>query len=134
MSEVIVEKVWGYERILHNDELYCMKELVINPGFQSSLHYHKRKTETFLVVSGEIELHAWRHGLKTGIDWAVMTAGDYITLEPEMVHRFSNPSPPWWHWKRWWHGPQYPARIIEASTFHSDDDVVRLEPSRRIES
>jgi mannose-6-phosphate isomerase-like protein (cupin superfamily) len=52
MKEVIVEKLWGQERILHNDSKYCMKELTINPGFKSSMHRHIVKEETFLVVAG----------------------------------------------------------------------------------
>ena len=40
-----VDKDWGYELIIHNDEKYCGKILFIKKGHCISLQFHKKKTE-----------------------------------------------------------------------------------------
>lgn len=52
---VVVEKVWGHERWLVNKK-YCGKELHINAGHNCSFHYHRKKSETFLVAKGKPEI------------------------------------------------------------------------------
>jgi D-lyxose ketol-isomerase len=52
---VVVKKVWGHERWLVNEE-YCGKELHINAGHNCSFHYHRKKSETFLVAKGKPEI------------------------------------------------------------------------------
>jgi len=49
-----VDKEWGYELIIHNDEKYCGKILFIKKGHCISLQFHKKKTETFYLQSGEL--------------------------------------------------------------------------------
>ncbi len=49
-----VDKEWGYELIIHNDEKYCGKILFIKKGCCISLQFHKKKTETFYLQSGEL--------------------------------------------------------------------------------
>ena len=115
-----VTKVWGSEKWLHNDQKYCMKILELNPGYQSSLHFHKLKTETFLVVAGTVRLEVIK-GYRVGMDSRevkILKPLDYYTLNPFTPHRFST--------------LDGPATIIEASTKHSDEDVYRLEQSRTI--
>lgn len=109
MREVIIEKLWGQERVLHNDAKYCMKELRINPGFKSSLHMHPIKEETFLVIAGVVTIE---------LDSAVveLPPGSHVTIPPCHRHRFWTTSPR--------------CVVVEASTEHSDHDVVRFEQSR----
>jgi len=104
-----VQKLWGTELWHHNNTDYCMKTLVLHHGAQSSLHYHKVKRETFLVTDGSVLLS---YGCAS---W-IMQRGDSVTIEPGVVHRFR--------------ALCSEATVIEASTTHSDDDVVRLEPSK----
>ncbi len=49
-----VDKDWGYELIIHNDEKYCGKILFIKKGCCISLQFHRKKTETFFLQSGEL--------------------------------------------------------------------------------
>jgi D-lyxose ketol-isomerase len=118
-----VEKLWGSESWLKNDEQYCMKLLFLKPDFQSSLHYHKVKTETFLVVAGKVKLELLPY-FKTQPDQfdviqvRFLQPYQSITLAPFTPHRFRSVGGD--------------AVIVEASTFHSDEDVVRLEESRAI--
>lgn len=109
-----VTKLWGQEVWIDNSPLYCGKLLIINPGYESSLHYHPRKTETFFIQDGhvllevgepltEVELRKW----------------DVYRIEPGTPHRFRALD-------------NKVAVITEFSTEHSDEDVVRITPSRAI--
>lgn len=109
-----VDKVWGTEVWLVNNERYCAKLLNIKPGYQCSLHYHPVKKETFIVLDGGVNLEI---GLSN--DTTFLVAGESYTLEPNTPHRFSSYT-------------DSPAVILEISSTHSDDDVVRLEESRAL--
>lgn len=47
---------WGYELWLENMQEYCGKLLVIEAGKKGSMHYHMKKLETMLLVSGHVTL------------------------------------------------------------------------------
>lgn len=109
-----VEKDWGRERILVNNERYCAKLLYVDPGWQCSLHRHKIKDETFLVRIGSVLLEEF--GVK---GFQTMYEGDTKRILPGHWHRFAN------------YGIEV-AVILEISTHHDDADVERRERSRRI--
>lgn len=121
MSIVVVKK-WGSERWLHNESDYCMKILELQPEWQSSLHYHKKKQETFLVVSGRVKLEVMSGfqapDQETRIRTIYLKPYQHHTLAPYTPHRFT--------------AVDGPATIVEASSFHDDEDVFRLEESRKI--
>lgn len=48
-------------------------------------HFHRTMTESFFVVSGEIDLH-------DGTDWKPAHAGDFLFVPPGGVHGFRNNS------------------------------------------
>lgn len=102
------EKVWGAEYWIENNDRYCCKVLVLNAGRQCSLHHHKLKDETFLMLSGRVILE---------VDDAVetMRAGDFIRLRPNTEHRFRGIER---------------SVMIEISTHHDDADSYRAEASR----
>jgi mannose-6-phosphate isomerase-like protein (cupin superfamily) len=115
-----VDKVWGQEVWLVNNERYCAKLLHVNAGWQCSLHMHPIKKETFIVLDGGVCLEV----AQSNIDSAPLVtkqiqliSGDSYTLEPNTFHRFFSYT-------------DQPAVILEISSTHSDDDVVRLEESR----
>lgn len=70
----ITHKPWGFEREIVNEE-YCGKELHVLYGHCLSLHYHRLKTETFLVRDGEPEIlyvnptHHYSWACKAGEEW-----------------------------------------------------------------
>ncbi len=113
----LINKVWGRERVIVNNESYCGKWLVINPGFKCSLHYHPKKRETFLCVQGVVEVRTSTPdgaiSTLTRLDELETTT---LTIEPTTPHQF-------------WAVGDERAVLLEISTPHSDDDVVRLEPS-----
>lgn len=109
----IIQKLWGTETILCNTQNYAGKILTLNKGFQSSLHYHKNKNETFFCLLGEIELEIG--DFKTKI---TLKTGESIQLEQWVDHRFKAIS-----------GVAY---LIEISTHDDPEDSYRIEKSRKI--
>ncbi len=53
---VRVDKGWGYELHIHNDDGYCSKILHFNKGSHFSMHFHMMKHETWYVASGKFLL------------------------------------------------------------------------------
>lgn len=51
-----VNKGWGFEQIIVNNEKYCGKILHFWKNKKCSWHYHLIKDETFYVQSGELEV------------------------------------------------------------------------------
>ena len=116
----IVPKVWGEERHIVNNSLYCGKILVLNKGWRCSLHYHKIKTETFYILKGLVKLEL-RMGFDLpmegeAIDSYILMPGDSVDIQPEALHRFTGLED---------------SEIIEFSTHHEDSDSFRLEDSGR---
>ncbi len=60
---------------------YCKKIMVQLPRQKHPYHYHKRKEETFQLLSGdlEVEINGKRHQLRPG---------DLILIKPEQWHKF----------------------------------------------
>ena len=53
--EKMIEKPWGHEEILHKDDVYRVKKLVVNEGQRTSLQYHKKKHEVMFYPNGSFE-------------------------------------------------------------------------------
>lgn len=106
--KVTVPKLWGHEEIIVNNDLYCGKLLFVDKGATSSYHFHISKKETFYILRGVVAL-VFDGRTK------IMYTGDSITIDPKTRHSF--------------HG-QEDSVIIEISTPHRDEDVVRIETSR----
>lgn len=107
---VWVKKTWGDEEVIVNNELYCGKILHLDGGFRSSLHRHRSKAETFYVLYGTPDIEI------SGVVFHPVPGTAY-TIPPGVWHRF------------WSDGP---AKIIEFSTHHEDEDVERRELSGRL--
>jgi D-lyxose ketol-isomerase len=110
-----ITKLWGAEEVLTNSDLYCAKILHIRNGYQSSLHYHSVKDETFFALAGHIAVEYFPVG---GVRCQTILSGkrrDGLHLPPGTAHRF---------WSM-----AGDAMLLEVSTFHSDTDVTRIEES-----
>jgi len=108
-----VAKKWGEEIWIINNDRYCGKYLRINKGACCSLHYHPKKMESFMCIKGLVMLFVQSENeLKSFI----MERDDkVITLMPETPHAFQ--------------GMTEGATLLEISTTHNDEDVVRLTES-----
>lgn len=116
-----VNKVWGHEIWIENNDLYCGKHLQVLPDKWCSVHFHKNKKETFYVIGGELILKysqnmnedIWNLDL---VNTLILKKGESFTLEPYTAHRFSSNS-------------DTPCDFIEISTHHDDNDSYRIVPS-----
>jgi len=106
-----VNKLWGYEDWLVNTELYCAKILGLKHDFQCSLHYHKKKDETFYCLEGCVKLEFTNRII-------TLAKGQQIRIRPGERHRFT--------------AITKTAKILEISTHHSDKDSYRIEKSKKI--
>ena len=107
--ERVVPKEWGEEHWIVNRE-YCGKKLLLKKGWRCSIHYHPVKDETFHLESGLVYLELEGQG-------RLLRPGDTVHIPTGTPHRFN--------------GLQ-DSVILEFSTRHDDDDVVRVEPSGEI--
>lgn len=105
------DKVWGHEEWLVNTNLYCAKYLILEQGYECSLHYHKNKDETFYVLDGSVEIDIHGGTLK-------LLPGQSVRVRPGTKHRFRSITKT--------------SKILEISTHHEEDDSYRIEPSREI--
>lgn len=117
-----VRKDWGWEHWLQNsrEHNYCLKELHIAAGQQTSIHAHPVKAETMLVVSGKLILEHYLVSSSSREDAPTasaagtyeLTAGMSIDIAPMVLHRLKAP---------------VNLVLLEASTYHDDEDVIRYE-------
>jgi len=104
-----VQKVWGYEDWLVNNNLYCGKILHVQRQHCCSYHYHKLKDETFYILKGHVVMELNNNRFD-------MLQGDVVRIKPGDKHRFFGIDD---------------TDIIEISTRHFDSDSHRLIKSGR---
>lgn len=100
---------WGYQLRCVNTELYCGKFMVLTNDMFSSLHYHKEKDETFMVMKGIVWLEIiYNSNLRS----TTLYPGDSYRIEPNTKHRFKSLN-----------GLSV---ILEVSTHDDDNDTYRV--------
>jgi len=107
IDQEVIEKPWGKEIVWARSKDYMGKIIIINKGCRLSLQYHNEKTETILLLSGELLIEG-----KDGVELAKLSSGDAFHILPEIVHRFC--------------ATTQQVTIVEVSTNHMSD-VVRIE-------
>lgn len=103
----VVEKAWGHEEWIVNEDEYCGKFLHLNKGATCSYHYHPIKRETFRLIEGEVDLN---------VDGEQVRLRGAITIRPGTPHQFTGITN---------------AIILEVSSHHDDADVVRITESTK---
>ena len=91
-----IGKLWGHETIIINNNRYCGKVLTVEPnGKACSIHFHKLKTETFLVTRGKLTLQLWKANEEREtisafeyLGYIILESSESITIEPWTAHRF----------------------------------------------
>ena len=104
-----IKKVWGEEHVWAATQTYSGKLMRVFPGFQSSLHRHLIKDETFLVLHGQLALEV--EGICHHLEPI-----QAMRIQPGQWHRFTNPT-------------RDIVEFIEVGTPHDDRDVERREIS-----
>ena len=112
----IVNKGWGFERILFNNKELnlCSKILHYNKkGAISSFHLHFEKNEVFFCQPNScfILRYKFDNGITTSRN---LNEGDCIFIPKGVPHQLEC--------------QQDNSEVLEISTFHSDSDVLRIEP------
>jgi mannose-6-phosphate isomerase-like protein (cupin superfamily) len=109
-----VEKDWGYELIIHNDNMYCGKILFIKKGHCISLQFHKKKTETFYLQSGKLLCKFSEQAdfiSPEEMKIVKMNSGEVKEIPVGFIHQVF---------------AEEDSTIIEFSTQHFDDDTYRI--------
>ena len=106
-----VPKGWGFEKWIHNSELYCGKLLYFVKDRKCSWHYHKLKDEVFYVQSGRIKVY---YGDTDSLDDAktiILGPGDNFHVYTGLRHRME---------------ALEDTELFEFSTQHFDSDSYRI--------
>lgn len=109
-NPTIVEKGWGAEVVVVNNDQYCGKLLEFKSGETFSDHFHLKKHETFFILTGRLML--WYYDLTTadrkGIE---LKEGMVVTIPQGNPHQIK---------------ALEDSVIVEFSTHHEDDDSYRI--------
>lgn len=110
--EGFVEKGWGHEHIWVTNDKYCSKIMEFKTNTKFSMHFHREKDESWLVLAGKFRLR-------------------YIDTQTATIHEQElNPGDTW-------HNPPLlphqleclkEGRILEVSTPDSVEDNYRVMP------
>ena len=107
-----VDKAWGYELWVHNDEDYCGKLLVFSKqGNKFSMHYHLKKKETWYVQDGEFEFH-WIDVEIAERKQKIIKEGDSVLIQRGLPHQLI--------------ALKDNSIVFEVSTEHFDEDSYRI--------
>lgn len=108
----IVEKIWGSEEWIVNNELYCGKILRIKDSHYTSWHYHELKTETFQVLKGALKVYYSEYDDFSLSRYTILQKGECFDVPIRMRHRLE--------------AYKGKVKFLEISTHHEDSDSIRL--------
>jgi mannose-6-phosphate isomerase-like protein (cupin superfamily) len=104
-----IEKPWGYEELLEQNEYYVVKRLFMAKSQKCSLQYHEFKDETFIVLSGKLRFYYGED--KNNLNILDLNPGQHFHVPVKMIHRMEGIED---------------SLYLECSTNHLDD-VVRVQ-------
>ncbi len=105
-----IEKGWGYELWITNNEKYCGKLLCFIEGKKFSMHYHMIKDETWYVNSGKF-IYRWIDTNTADLFEEMLNVGDIVHINPGHPHQLECIEE---------------GVIFEVSTEHFEDDSYRI--------
>jgi mannose-6-phosphate isomerase-like protein (cupin superfamily) len=107
-----VEKKWGYELWVHNDNEYCGKLLVFTKDRNRfSMHYHLIKKESWYVQEGRFQFN-WIDVENGKLEGATLERGQSVLIERGLPHQLI--------------ALEDNSIIFEVSTEHFDEDSYRI--------
>ena len=81
---IVVTKPWGREIILSKSGGYTFKRIEIRAGFETSLQYHEKKSETIIFVEGSARVVFEE---KSRLVYLDMHPGSIFEVLPPAIHR-----------------------------------------------
>ena len=112
VGQIIVQKGWGYEKWITNNEKYCGKLLFFKKGKRCSWHYHLVKDEVFYIHSGRIELVYGLTDDKRESTRLILEQGDSFHVPVGLRHQMMGLEE---------------TELFEFSTQHVEADSIRVE-------
>jgi mannose-6-phosphate isomerase-like protein (cupin superfamily) len=107
-----VEKKWGYEQWVHNDNEYCGKLLVFTKDRNRfSMHYHLQKKESWYVQEGRFQFN-WIDVENAKLKGTTLEKGQSVTIERGLPHQLI--------------ALEDNSIVFEVSTQHFDEDSYRV--------
>jgi mannose-6-phosphate isomerase-like protein (cupin superfamily) len=107
-----VEKTWGYELWVHNDNEYCGKLLVFTKDRNRfSMHYHLIKKESWYVQEGRFQFN-WIDVENGKLEGTTLERGQSVLIERGLPHQLI--------------ALEDNSIIFEVSTEHFDEDSYRI--------
>ena len=110
IEPVIVNKTWGKEVWMVNNEKYCGKLLIFNKDNQFSLHYHIKKDESWYILSGKL-IFRWVNTNNGQFKERILSKDDAIRIPPGLPHQLFAIEK---------------SVIVETSTQHFEEDSHRI--------
>lgn len=110
-NRTFVEKGWGFEDWIWNDENYCGKRLFFNKNKRCSFHYHAIKDEVLYLQSGLIVMRYSLHDDLDHAEFDVLVPGSAFHVPPGLRHQMIAVEE---------------SMIFEVSTHHEDSDSIRV--------
>ncbi len=108
-----INKIWGKELIIVNNESYCGKLLCFKRGSKLSNHFHLVKDETFYVLQGQLVMYYFNLIDASKLK-KTLNVGDVVDIPKGTPHKLE---------------ALEDSIIVEFSTHHEDSDSYRIEPS-----
>lgn len=108
-----VEKPWGYYEDIFREEKIVFKKIVVNPGEELSLQFHKLRDEFWFIAEGKGQMTKGTHVYEIG-------AGETVFIQSIVVHSIKNTG-------------VFPLEIYEmqcAARIHGschEDDIIRTK-------
>jgi len=107
-----VQKKWGYEVWIHNDEEYCGKLLVFTKDRNRfSMHYHIQKKETWYIQQGRFQFN-WIDVENGKLEGRTLEKGETVLIERGLPHQLI--------------ALEDNSIVFEVSTEHFDEDSYRI--------
>tara|TARA_R110000772_G_scaffold78991_2_gene169169 strand:+ start:142 stop:528 length:387 start_codon:yes stop_codon:yes gene_type:complete len=107
-----IQKTWGYEEWIHNDEEYCGKLLVFTKvKNRFSMHYHIQKKETWYIQEGRFQFN-WIDVEIGKLESCILEKGESVLIERGLPHQLI--------------ALEDNSVVFEVSTEHFDEDSYRV--------
>jgi len=106
-----VDKGWGWERWIVNNDEYCGKLLFFETDMRCSWHYHVLKDEVFYLQSGLMIVKYSPHDDIELAEQVILTPGDNFHVYRGLRHQML---------------ALRPCELFEFSTQHFDSDSYRI--------
>jgi len=108
-SKNLVNKPWGFYKVLEEEYDHKVKQIGVRPGQRTSLQRHTKRSEHWIVIQGEGKV-------VVGEEEINIHPGSYIEVGTYIKHRIQNT------------GPMDIVLIeIQRGSYLGEDDIERLE-------